>query len=108
MEEYTFPKRGEIRARLKRAWPQTEYDGLIERLARLSEKTVSADGLVCCLSLAIEDFVRETERTTDFRMGTYANLPAVIRALVPDRPTQILVLNEYVDMLWRLEKLKVM
>lgn len=106
MEEYTFPKRGEIRTRLKRVWPQVEYDGLIERLARLSEKTVSADGLVCCLSLAIEDFVRDTERSPEFRLSAYANLPAAVRSLVSDRPTQIVVLNEYVSMLGRLEKLE--
>lgn len=106
MEEYTFPKRGEIRARLKKVWPQPEYDGLIERLARLSEKTVTADGLVSCLSLAIEDFVHETERSPQFRMSVYANLPPAIRALVPERSTRAVTLNEYVNMIWRLEKLE--
>lgn len=102
MELYNFPKRGELRTKLKQVWPAREYDGLIERVARLAEKPVTTDGLVAALSLAIEDFVADTERNAEFRAAAYANLPAAIRVLLIDTQMRNLAINEYVSMYQRL------
>lgn len=106
MDDYTFPKRGELRTRLQRVWRARDYDGLIERVAALADKSVTPDGLVASLSLAIEDFVAQTERDLYFRAAAYANLPAAIRVLVDDQALRYSALNEYVAMHYRLVQIE--
>lgn len=106
MDDYFFPKRGELRTRLQKVWRAREYDGLIERVARMAEKPVTADGLVAALSLAIEDFVADTERSAEFRAAAYANLPSVIRVLIADQRLRNQALNEYVAMHQRLQQVE--
>ncbi len=102
METYVFPDADELTRRLDLVWPSHGYLQLQQQVLGFAGQTVSIDGLVGCLSLAIEDFVAKTKRSAEFRLAAYASLPPVIRVLVDDKPTLILALNEYLSMLARL------
>lgn len=104
METYQFPKRGELRALVARAWPERGHKRLVELVVSYAECEIVVDALPSYLALAVETYCED--RGSGMRLACYATMAPLIRVMVTDQASRNLALNEYVSMLERLDKLE--